>query len=211
MFYFFSPRPSEKISSYFSSVLNETNSNSQLENDTQNTECQKNNNLPSVTPSDNEDDFKETKTQKPTKMIQITSHKEVKNTKKPSRSKKVVSTFGKTIIVEPGCSDTNQEHLQLAIAMSKSLDEIENPNRNTVDSIESNNSFPSTQEKIAKIKSTLDQFGFKSNKTITDLPSRQKSSVSSYLSEFKKIYLTNFYFLAKKVQTHHSNVILKNR
>lgn len=111
---------------------------------------------------DNETDFKVSKNSKPTKIFEML--KPQKAYKKEVQNKNI--QLGKSKFV-PSTSDTNNEHLQLAIAMSKSLEVSENLNIN-----KSQN----TQQK--SFKQTLDEFGFKSDRT-TSLFVTTKSNVSN--------------------------------
>lgn len=187
----FSPRPQEKISSYFSSVLNETEISSKLENTSEDvagtlltrlrskrcvqkisTKICSELNTVNDTPDDL-NDFTEPTIIKITKAIENKTSN-VENSKKNNVSKRK-SQFASKPAVDYLENDTNQEHLQLAMAMSKSILDLENPQEAEI--VE--NSYPSTQQKVMRVKQTLDQFGFKSGK-----PSAQpnlKTSVSNFI------------------------------
>lgn len=97
--------------------------------------------------------------------------------RKPS-SKGIQKTITRMLEDNLSHSDTNPEHLQMALALSKSeqstLDEEDTEGNN-----DKSYNFPSTQERILNIRQTLEQFGFKSNKVAS-----KKSEVLTNLKYF---------------------------
>lgn len=98
-----------------------------------------------------------------------------KKTSKKVQNKKNTQ-FRKNKFV-PSTSDTNNEHLQLAIALSKSLEVFENTKINNLPQ--------NTQQK--NFKQTLEEFGFKSDKTSSSFATR--SNVSN--NKFKSLFIIN--------------------
>ncbi|KAJ8958585.1 hypothetical protein NQ318_016306 [Aromia moschata] len=74
-------------------------------------------------------------------------------------------------------TDVNPNHLQMALALSKSTYNDENPG--TFEDLEDLPTFLS-QEKIAKVKTTLERYGFRSNKPKVNIEVPKRSRVSDF-------------------------------
>lgn len=116
---------------------------------------------------DDENDFKKPENFKPLMKILKSDKNDQKlrrnNVTKRKTTKKKMHVKGqvkltKMIEEQLAFNDTNPEHLQLALALSKSEQSTEESDGDNF------GSYPSTQEKQLSLRETLEQFGFKSDR-----------------------------------------------